>query len=87
MDWKRLPGGLEVRNWRPGDEYRTAGHSGARKIKVMFQEARVPLWERRHWPVVVCGDAIVWARRFGAAVEFAAGPDTGRVLAILETQA
>jgi tRNA(Ile)-lysidine synthase len=87
LDWDRLAGGVEVRNWRPGDQYRTAGHMGAGKIKVMFQEARVPLWERRHWPVVVCGDEIVWSRRFGPAVQFAAAPGTGRVITIQETQA
>lgn len=76
---------LTVRNWRPGDSYTPAGKSGAEKIKTLFQDNRVPLWERRHWPVIVRGDSIVWVRQFGVAGEFAAGPDSTRVLAIRET--
>ena len=72
LDWNRFSGPLEVRNWRPGDQYHPVGHSGAEKIKVLFQQARVPLWERRHWPVVTMGDEILWARRFGPAAGFAA---------------
>lgn len=85
LDWNRLPGSLEVRNWRPGDQYQPVGHSGPEKIKVLFHEARVPLWERRHWPVVTMGDVIVWARRFGPAAGFAAKPGVGPVLGIRET--
>ncbi len=87
LDWNRLSGSLEVRNWRPGDRYQPAGHSGVENIKVLFHEARVPLWERRHWPVVTMGDAILWARRFGPAVEFAARLGSGPVLGIRETGA
>ncbi len=65
---------LELRNWRPGDRYRPAGESRERKIKDFFQEARIPLWDRRDWPVLVLDGRIVWARRFGPATDFAA-PD------------
>jgi tRNA(Ile)-lysidine synthase len=87
LDWNRLSGSLEVRNWRPGDQYQPVGHSGAEKIKVLFHQARVPLWERRHWPVVTMGDAILWARRFGPAAGFAANPGSSAVLGIRETEA
>ncbi len=63
--------GLQVRNWEPGDEYRRAGHSHPEKVKTLFQEKRIYLWERRHWPVVQLGDRIVWVKCFGAADEFA----------------
>jgi tRNA(Ile)-lysidine synthase len=61
---------LSVRNWRPGDELHRTGHKTAEKIKSLFQIHRVPLWERRHWPVVVAGDEIVWTRQFGSAARF-----------------
>lgn len=64
------PGSLAVRNWEPGDQLHRAGHQGAEKIKSLFQEYRVPLWQRRHWPVLVLGDEIVWARQFGCAHNF-----------------
>lgn len=56
---------LELRNWRPGDAYRPAGASRERKIKEMFQDARVPLWRRGSWPVLTAGGRIVWAAEFG----------------------
>jgi tRNA(Ile)-lysidine synthase len=84
LDWQRLSGSLELRNWRPGDQYRPVGYSGQEKIKTLFQQARIPLWERRHWPVVTDGSSIVWVRRFGAAAEVAAEQDTRVVLRIRE---
>jgi len=85
LDWGRCEGLLTIRNWRPGDSYTPVGKSGAEKIKTLFQENRVPLWERRHWPVIVRGNSILWVRRFGVADEYAAGPASSRVLAIRET--
>jgi len=63
-------GSLYVRNWEPGDELLRSGHRSAKKVKSLFQEYRVLLWERRHWPVVAAGDRIAWVRAFGPAAEF-----------------
>lgn len=57
-----LPGGapaLTVRNFRPGDAIRQA--CGTKKLKKLFQEARVPV-ERRSRVSLVCGPTgeIVW---------------------------
>jgi tRNA(Ile)-lysidine synthase len=76
---------LELRNWRPGDKYRRAGHSHEEKIKVLFQEARVPLWERGKWPIIAYNGVILWTRRFGVAAEFAPGPGARLVLRIDES--
>jgi tRNA(Ile)-lysidine synthase len=90
LDWQRFYRGegapsLELRNWRPGDQYRRVGQTKAEKVKFLFQEARVPLWERPDWPIITCHGKIVWARRFGAAAEFATGPQTRSVLQVAET--
>jgi tRNA(Ile)-lysidine synthase len=61
---------LIVRSWQPGDEYQPAGHRSVRKIKELFQENRVLLWERRHWPVLDLNGEIIWVRRFGPAARF-----------------
>jgi tRNA(Ile)-lysidine synthase len=84
LDWDRCSGALTLRNWRPGDQYQRRGRSGAEKIKSLFQEFRIPLWERRRWPVIVRGSSILWTRRFGIASEFAAGPESGNILTIRE---
>jgi tRNA(Ile)-lysidine synthase len=85
LDWDRVPGALEVRNWRPGDQYQPLGHTGKVKIKSLFQDARIPLWERRHWPIVTSGDGILWARQFGPAATLAASAASRLVLRIRET--
>jgi len=86
VNWKSVSGSLEFRNWRPGDQYQPQGARGSEKIKTLFQEFRIPLWERRHWPVLTDGSSIVWAHRFGTAAEFAADPDTPKVLEIRESR-
>jgi tRNA(Ile)-lysidine synthase len=77
------PGGLFVRNWEPGDGLRRAGHQKPEKIKSLFQQYKVLLWERRHWPVVVAGREIAWVRAFGSAAQFAASAGSRRVLRLV----
>ncbi|HXR76431.1 MAG TPA: tRNA lysidine(34) synthetase TilS [Bryobacteraceae bacterium] len=71
---------LIVRNWEPGDEYRRAGHLNSHKIKALFQQEKVFLWERRHWPILEFNGEIVWGRRFGPAHQFAARSSSGPLL-------
>lgn len=87
LDWRRLRAGgrppvLELRNWRPGDQYRRIGHSRPEKIKFFFQKARVPFWERGNWPILTYNGDIIWSGQFGAAADFAATPQTRCVLRI-----
>jgi tRNA(Ile)-lysidine synthase len=94
LDWERCAGslspeGFRLRNWRPGDQYQPQGRNAADKVKTLFQEHRIPLWERRSWPVIVQpndekADTIVWSRRFGVASQYAAGPESGKILTIHE---
>lgn len=67
-----LPAPIVLRGWRPGDHYRPVGKSRDQKLTKMFQNARVPSWERHFWPILECDGKILWARGFGAADEFAA---------------
>ena len=75
---------LELRNWQPGDRYRPAGWSHERKIKQMFQDARIPIWLRRRWPVLAAGGRILWSRQFGPAAESVATGESPRRLCICE---
>ena len=86
LSLRLIPAPLELRGWRPGDHYRPAGQSRDRKLKEMFQRARVPSWRRPFWPIVTGGGKIVWARDFGAAAEFAAGGKRGQVLQVWEVK-
>jgi tRNA(Ile)-lysidine synthase len=69
-------GKLAVRNWQPGDKLQQVGQGSAVKVKTLFQEHKVVLWRRRHWPVIVAGTEIAWVREFGAARQFAASADS-----------
>jgi len=88
LDWAKCRGSLHLRNWRPGDQFERMGKSGAAvSIKSLFQDYRIPLWERRRWPVIVVadsakGDRIVWTRRFGAAREFAATRESRSIILV-----
>lgn len=88
LDWDRVPKPLHLRNWRPGDRYRPARHETPRRLKDLFQRRRISSWRRAAWPVVASSGAgterILWAREFGAAAEFAAGPGSAAVLALDE---
>ena len=74
---------LQIRNWEPGDRLLRIGHTTAEKVKTLFQDGKVLLWERRHWPVVVAESEIVWVRRFGVAADFSASDESRWVLRIL----
>lgn len=82
LDWTRLSGSLALRNWQPGDRYHPSRSAGEEKIKTLFQHARIPLWERRQWPVLVDGESIVWVQRFGSAARVAANPGSRSILKI-----
>jgi tRNA(Ile)-lysidine synthase len=84
LDWNRLSGPLELRNWRPGDQYQPMGVPVAKKIKTLFQQARIPVWERAQWPVLTDAESIVWARRFGTAAAVTAASGSSSVLAVRE---
>jgi len=86
LDGDRVAGAFTLRNWRPGDRYRPANSDEHRKIKMLFQEARIPLWERASWPVLAQGGRILWARRFGPAADVAASPTCRRRLRVSEIE-
>ncbi len=86
LDWGRLSGALELRNWQPGDQFQPVGSTGGKKIKTLFQQARIPIWERSRWPVLLDRSNLVWTRRFGPAAAFVAGDHTKVLLKIRETE-
>jgi tRNA(Ile)-lysidine synthase len=84
LDWGRVSGSLELRNWHPGDRYRRVGRSNEEKLKLLFQKARIPVWERQSWPVLQCGNQIAWTRHFGPVAHLARSPETRTVLVVQE---
>jgi len=64
LDWKHARG-LIVRNWRPGERFWPAHTKEPRKIKELLQDRHITGEEKKRWPVVVCGDEVVWVRGLG----------------------
>ncbi len=82
LDWGRISGPLKLRHWQSGDRYRCAGRLKEERLKLLFQKARIPVWERRTWPVLMCGESIGWTRGFGVAAGLERTESTEMVLAI-----
>jgi tRNA(Ile)-lysidine synthase len=84
VDLSKLRGELRIRNWKAGDSFRPVGSHSRRKVKELFQEGRVPLGQRRLWPVLDCGKSVIWVRGFPPDAQVAVSPETERVLTIVE---
>jgi tRNA(Ile)-lysidine synthase len=82
LDWGSLSGPVKLRCWQAGDKYRRVGRFKEERLKVLFQKARVPVWDRRCWPVLVCENRIVWTRGFGIAAGAERSKSTERVLLV-----
>ena len=62
------------------------GSAAAKKIKTLFQQARIPVWERAQWPVLTDAESIVWSRRFGTAAAVTAGIASPTILTVGEVE-
>jgi tRNA(Ile)-lysidine synthase len=91
IDWSKAPKPLVLRRWRPGDRVAVGPSSAPRKLSDLLQAADVAAWDREGWPVLApkaSGSAsecrIVWARGFGASMEFRPSGNIGEVLRVFE---
>jgi tRNA(Ile)-lysidine synthetase-like protein len=71
-----------IQSWLPGDSFRPSGRRHIRKLKRLLLESRISQRDRAGWPVLTSAGAIVWARGFPVAAEFAAaaGSEVGVVI-------
>lgn len=83
LDADKIEPPVELRNWHPGDELWPIGRS-KQKIKLLFQEHRIPIWERQSWPVLTGNGKIVWAREFGTDSACVPGPESRRIIRLRE---
>jgi tRNA(Ile)-lysidine synthase len=58
MDQLRFP--LLVRNFRPGDRLAPLGLKGTQKVKKVFIDRKIPREDRPRYPLLLCGDHILW---------------------------
>jgi len=84
VDLSKLKGELRIRNWKAGDSFRPVGSRSIRKVKELFQERRIPLGCRRLWPILDCGESVIWVRGFPPDAQVAVSSATEHVLTIVE---
>ena len=82
LDPKLIESELTVRNWRPGDRYRPLGDEREKKVKVYFQQYRIPPEKRTIWPLVFSNQQLVWALGMPVASAFAFRENSGLALQI-----
>ena len=58
---------LVIRNWRPGDRFWPAHSRSEEKLKRLFAEKHIAAEQRRHWPVALHEDEIIWVLGFPVA--------------------
>jgi len=86
LDPQKLRHGLSLRNWRAGDQFWPSGSRELRKLKELFRLRKIPLRQRRLWPVLECGKQIVWVRGYPPAASVVASPESRAILLIEEKE-
>ena len=66
-----------VRNWRAGERFWPAHTKEPKKIKELLQDRHITGDEKQRWPVIACGDEILWLRGFGVRRDFQANGSEG----------
>jgi tRNA(Ile)-lysidine synthetase-like protein len=54
-----------VRNWRSGERFWPAHTKEPKKIKELLQDRHITGEKKQRWPVIACGDEIIWLSGFG----------------------
>jgi len=83
LDSSLLSNELRVRNWRAGDRFWPAHTKSAKKIKELLQERHVTGALRKTWPILVCGEEVLWVRGFAVPASYRA-KDPGEAILIRE---
>lgn len=61
---------VTVRTRQGGERYKPDCNRPRRSLKNLFQEAGIPPWERYTWPLLYCGEKLVWVPGIGTDCNF-----------------
>ena len=65
LTWRRAASGLEagrllsIQRRRGGERIRPLGRDCTKTVRALFQEARIPPWQRAHWPLLYDGEQLL----------------------------
>jgi len=74
-----------VRKWRAGERFWPAHTKQPKKIKELLQDRHITGEKKQRWPVIACGEEIIWLSGFGVRQDFRANGRDG--ILIREIQA
>lgn len=60
FDLDCVPFPWRVRSFRNGDRIVPLGMNGSKKLKDLFIDCKVPVSQRRHTPLIFCGNNLIW---------------------------
>jgi tRNA(Ile)-lysidine synthase len=86
IDAQKLLHRLFLRNWRAGDQFWPLGSRKLWKVKELFRQRKIPRSQRKLWPVLECGEQIVWVRGFPPAANVTASRESRAILLIEEVR-
>jgi tRNA(Ile)-lysidine synthase len=84
LDRSRLRPPLELRNWRPGDAMRPAGHQNRHTVARLLNEMGVSRWEKESWLVLTSAGKLAWVLGLPVADEFAVAEGSRAAVVITE---
>jgi tRNA(Ile)-lysidine synthetase-like protein len=76
------PGGLVLRQRRPGDRFVPLGAPGSTTLQDFFVNHKVPREDRERVPVLAAGNEIVWLAGFRIGERWKVGPESPGALRI-----
>lgn len=82
FDADQVPFPLTLRSVGPGDRFRPWGLDGARKVKKILIDLKVPVSVRRTLPLLVKGSEILWIPGIRRSSAAPVGPETRSVLEV-----
>jgi tRNA(Ile)-lysidine synthase len=81
LDADRIEGLLTVRSWKAGDRFSPLGMQGKHvKVADFFINQKVPQSARGQWPLLVCGEKIVWVVGLRIAYGWRVTGDTQKIV-------
>ncbi|HTB93679.1 MAG TPA: tRNA lysidine(34) synthetase TilS [Candidatus Sulfotelmatobacter sp.] len=84
LDRNRLRAPLELRNWRPGDAMRPAGHQNRHTLARLLNELGASRWEKEQWPVLTSAGKVAWVLGLPVADEFTVAEGSRAAVVITE---
>lgn len=75
-------GEIAVRTFRPGDRFQPLGMARPVKVKDFFISRKIPLHERKHIPLILSGNDIIWVAGHRIDERYKLTPNTRNILKV-----